>query len=174
MKKLKTMIWIIVLVLLQSASVLCLNSSEIKIPFLLAFAAAAAFLENSFGAAFGVGIICGIIDGALFGEKFGASVLVIALLVIGIFNFRNKPRYASDYLKLSVWTFAAVFCENAVLHFVKIRTAASVVSSLPLGAVSGILGAAVAAAIYALLKKTVYKSGYNKFLSESFTRQKLL
>lgn len=174
MKKFKTVIWIIVLVLLQSASALCLNSLKITIPFLLAFAAAAAFLENSFGAAFGMGIICGIIDGALFGEMFGMSVFVTALLVIGIFNFRNKPRYASDYLKLSVWTFAAVFCGNAVLHFIKIRTAAAVVSSLPSGAVSGMLGAAAAAAIYALLKKTVYKSDYSKFLSESFTRQKLL
>lgn len=163
MKKLKTVIWIIVLVLLQTAFEMLLSPFGITIPLLTAFAASAAFLENGFGAAFGIGIICGIIDGALFKEMFSVSVFVSVLLVIGIFNFRNKPRYAGDLPKLSVWTLAAVFCGNTVSDLIKLWSAIAV-DVLLKNAVSGVLGAIFAAVIYVLLKKTVYTSNYKTFI----------
>ena len=164
MKNLTAAVWIILLVVLQSASVLCLNISGITIPLIIPFAAALAFLEEGFCYAFVIGIICGVLEGTFFGSQFAVSVFVTAVFVMGILNFRNRPRYVSDLIKLPVWAFFAVFVERLLSAFVKGGSADMMLRLLPNAAVTSAIGASAAAVIYVLLKKTIYKSAYKTFV----------
>ena len=83
---------------------------------------------------------------------------------MGILNFRNRPRYVSDLIKLPVWAFFAVFVERLLSAFVKGGSADMMLRLLPNAAVTSAIGASAAAVIYVLLKKTIYKSAYKTFV----------
>ena len=155
MKNLKTAVWIILLVLIQSAADMCIKAPCVTIPLIIPFAAAVSFLEDGFGYAALIGIICGILQGTFFGPSFTVSVAVTAAFTLAILNFRNRPRYASDFIKLPVWTFLAVFAEGAISY--------PAAETIPYVAVNSAVGAVVSVLLYVLLKKTVYKSNYKTF-----------
>lgn len=160
MKNLKAAAWIILLAVFRSV----LNILGITIPLLMPFAAAAAFAENSFGYALAVGIICGVLEGSFSGSRFAVSVFVTTVLAVGIFNLKKRPVTAGGVLKMSAWTFLAIIFEGAISLLIKGCSFKALIGMFPYTAVMAAVGAGTAAAMYGLLKKTVYKSSYKTFV----------
>lgn len=154
MKRLKLLIWILVLFIIEIVFINRLDFFSSAPDVVFAFCIAYAVIEEDYDYAVGIGIICGICTGSICGGSFAASVLMYSYSVLIIKELLNRLRYIPYFAKMLFFAFALSAIGKAVIYFVlnlsfELRILWEVI--LPY-AICNLIAAAV---LYPLVKKTM-------------------
>ncbi len=156
-------IWIFCALLIQTVIVSQIHIFGAGASLIAGYIVCVTVLENEFRNALTITVIAAALTGALSGRGFEAVTLFYAYSAVIIFALRKKPRYVGAFPKALAWTFICSGLVETVLFFIDRRTLTSdmlLYAALPAAAVN----TALAALIYPLLKKTMYKEEKEKLL----------
>ena len=163
MKKIKLLLWIIVLTILD-ASVMKHMRIFNAVPILTySFLICVAILDDEFTVTAIAGGICGIIGGSLFGQDFYFTFIFYALSAVAVFYLKSRPRHMHKIFKVLFWcgVFSFIWGIGTQLIAVRTITLRMMYSSIIAGTVYNM---AASAAVYPILERTVYRSEMKRVL----------
>ncbi len=163
MKKIKLLIWTIILTILDAAVMRHLRIFDAVPVLTYSFLVCVAVLDDEFTVTAVTGGICGLVGGALFGQDFYYTFIFYALSAIGVFYLKARPRYLHKIFKVIFWCGVLSFIWGVGVQLITSYgiTGHQLYSCVIAGAVSNV---AVSAVIFPILEHTVYKSEIKKTL----------
>lgn len=156
MKKIKLLIWIIVLTILDASVMKHMRIFD-TVPILTyAFLICVAVLDDEFTVTAIAGGICGIIGGSLFGQNFYFTFIFYALSAVAVFYLKSRPRYIHEIFKVLFWCGVLSFIWGAGTQLIAVHTITlrMLYSSIIAGTVYNMAASAV---VYPILERTVYR-----------------
>lgn len=155
MKIFKTIVWIVILFILESVFVNIIDIRGVVPDLLTAFAAAYAARERRLSVSAYVIIVCGVLTGSIVGRSFPISVLEAAFAGTAVFALKDRIRFVPMWLKNA----AVITVTAAAAGFAEYFAACGFGDAF--GAVSGVLiytvyTLAAALVIYPLVKRLIF------------------
>lgn len=163
MRNFKIFVWIFIIFLIQTVILSSVHIFGAVPSALIAFVMCVMLLENEFRSAVTISIICAVLMGAGGGRGFTVTVLLYVYLSIVVFALRRKPIYIGNFTKTLVWTFIV----SAIIEilFLPVREMSFEIKVLWLDALpTAFFNTVIAAILYPMLKKTIYKEEKKKKL----------
>lgn len=155
MKKLKLLIWISVLVIIDSSLTQYISVFGISPTLVYAFLICTSVREEDFTTAVLAGGICGIFSGALVGQSFFLTFMCFCISAVAANLLRTHPAYLPKTAKSMIFCFIFSLPCAALLYLDGgIALTPKILYSVVLP--SAIYNTAAAAVIYPLLGKTIY------------------
>lgn len=160
MKKIKLIIWAVILLLLNMPITHYINLFGAAPYVMIAFGVCVSLLDNEFNIAVSAGILSGLLWGGMFKDSFFIIFLLCAVSSIAVYSLKNRPRYVNKTLKAALW------CALISVLFTVIKSLTQGVPALQTilitSAAAAIFGAITAVILYKLLRVTVYKNEEKK------------
>lgn len=163
MRNFKIFLWIFIIFLIQTVIISRIHLFGAVPSLVMGYVICVMILENEFRSAVTISIICAFAIGALSGRNFSVMVLYYVYSSIIIFAARKKPVYIGNYPKVIVWTgIASVLLEVIifVLRTMTVSTEMLLHDALP----TAVFNMVLAAILYPIMKKTIYKEEKKKKL----------
>ena len=155
MKKIKLIIWIVVLMLLESLGYARIFGAVPALSF--AFLICVALNDDSFYTAAVTGGICGLLAGSLTDRNFSFIFIFYTLCAAAVYVLRKKPRYTHAIFKAVFWCGLLTAIMEFALFAIETKSISFfAVYSIVLPSV--LYNIAAALVIYPLIMKTVYNS----------------
>lgn len=159
MKRFKIIIWLIIILIIQTTAAHYIRIFDVTPIFILPFAVGITLIEEDFSAAAVAGAVCSACAGSFLGRNFFLSASVIMLFSIAVFSLRMHPRYIHDIWKMLFWTAAITFVWETLSYVLLYHSFEGYINMLfPQVTVSVLYNAAIAGIMYPLIKKTIYKN----------------
>lgn len=161
MKKIKLLIWMIVLLILDVSAVHYIRIFETVPSLVFAFVICTAVLDDEFVTAAAGGFLGGLLLGGLSVRGFFGIFLFYSLSGIAVYYLKAKPRYMNGIVKALIWCgiLSAVF-ETMIYVVDSTSFSLWILAGVTLPAF--VYNAVAAAAVYLLLKKSVYNKEEKK------------
>ncbi len=159
----KVFLWIFIVFLVQTVIVARIHVFGAVPSLVLAYVMCVMILENEFRNAVMISIICAAVMGALSGRNFSLTVLFYSYTSIIVFALRKKPAYIGNFPKVIISTFILSALFEVIIYFLRTLTLDVNIlldNALP----TGIFNAVLAAVVYPVLKRTMYKEEKKKLL----------
>ncbi|MCD8181704.1 MAG: hypothetical protein LUF26_09565 [Firmicutes bacterium] len=163
MRNFKVFLWIFIVFLIQTVILARAHIFGAAASAVMAYVVCVMILEDEFKNAVTISIICAAAMGALGGRSFAAVMLFYTYSSIIVFSLRKKPVYAGNFAKALLWTFALSAVSEILFYAAEnmsVSTAMLLNNALPTAVINTVL----AAVIYPILKKTMYKEEKKKTL----------
>ena len=153
MKKIKLIIWIVVLMLLESFGYARIFGAVPALTF--AFLVCVALNDDNFYTAAVTGGVCGMLAGSLLGRSFSFIFIFYTLSAAAVYTFRKKPRYTHAVFKAVFWCGLLTAVMELVLFALETRSI-SLFALYSIALPSVLYNIAAVLVIYPLIMKTVY------------------
>ncbi|MCC8160154.1 MAG: hypothetical protein LIO53_02370 [Oscillospiraceae bacterium] len=163
MRNFKIFLWIFIVFLIQTVILARAHIFGAAASAVMAYVVCVMILEDEFKNAVTISIICAAAMGALGGRSFVALTLFYVYSSIIVFALRKKPVYMGNFTKALLWTFALSAISEIIFFAtdtMSLNTAMLLNNALPTAVINTVL----AALIYPILKKTMYKEEKKKTL----------
>lgn len=165
MKKLKTGIWIFVLLLIETVIGGRMSVYGASPDFMLIIMVCIAVMDEKLSYAEYAGLICGICSGSLTGRNFFVSVILYAAFALVIYRESAKKKYMSTYLKFLIWICIVTFVSESALYFASSFALAGYIGLLKTTLWKMIIyNAVIGTVICFIIKKTIYRQEAKKQL----------
>lgn len=161
MKKIKLIIWIVVLTLIESLGYARIFGAVPALTF--AFLICVALNDENFYTAVITGGICGILAGSLFGRSFSFIFIFYSISAAAVYILRKKPRYTHAVFKGVFWCGLLTAIMETILFALETKSM-SIFALYSITLPSVICNIAAVIVIYPLIMKTVYNAEKQKKL----------
>ncbi|MCH5211269.1 MAG: rod shape-determining protein MreD [Oscillospiraceae bacterium] len=163
MRKLKIILWIFIVLLIQTVVI-----SQLRIPgavpsLVLVYTICVMIMENEFRNAVIISIICAVCFGALCDRGFVPTSLFYVYSSIVVFALRKKPQYVRNPIKAFAWVFIASGASE-IMYFI-LNTFTINIDMLTNHALpTAVCNTVLAFIVYPLLRITMYREEKKKTL----------
>lgn len=165
MRKVKFIIWMLVIFLLQTVCANYFQINTVKPDFVLGFVICVVVMEDSFKTAMLISVLSGVLAGALCGRNFTFMVLLYTYSSVILFRLRKTPRYLNDIWKVLGYTAIITIIEEVISYLILYYSVAWFTEAFFTRMLPAVVyNVIVVLIMYLPAKKTLFKSDGKKKL----------